>query len=89
MSSGSVSLREAIIRWTDGPLAISAGQYKTPFSREYLILVPVLETADLATVVDSLAPKYDVGLMGECVPGPRVSISAGVFNGEGQNATNW
>jgi hypothetical protein len=82
----TVSLREAIIKWSPGPFAITAGQYKTPFSREYLIPVPQVETADLAAVVDSLAPKYDVGVMGEYAFKTYATVYAGVFNGEGQNA---
>ena len=30
----------------------------------------IRETADLAVAVDSIAPRYDVGLMGEWAPGP-------------------
>ena len=52
------SLREATVRWNPAPFAITAGEFKTPFTREYLIPVPALELADLAVVVDSLAPKY-------------------------------
>jgi hypothetical protein len=83
----TVSLREAILRWNPGPLAITAGQFKTPFSREYLIPVPALETADFAAVVDSLVPKYDLGVMAEVALGPFATLSTGAFNGEGQNAT--
>jgi hypothetical protein len=80
-----VSLREAIIRWSSGPWAIQGGQFKTPFSREYLIPVPMLETPDFAAVVDTLSPKYDLGVMGEYLL-PYLGIGVGVFNGEGQNA---
>jgi hypothetical protein len=65
---------------------VTAGEFKTPFTREYLIPVPALELADLATVIDSLAPKYDVGVMGDCALGALATIQAGVFNGEGANA---
>lgn len=82
----SVSLREAIVKWNPAPFALTAGEFKTPFTREYLIPVPALELADLATVVDSLAPKYDVGLMGEYALGAIATVAAGVFNGEGANA---
>jgi hypothetical protein len=82
----TVSLREAIVRWSPAPFAITAGEFKTPFSREYLIAVPQLELADLATVIDSLAPKYDLGVMGEYALGATATIAAGVFNGEGANA---
>ncbi|NOT33159.1 MAG: hypothetical protein HOP12_03215 [Candidatus Eisenbacteria bacterium] len=81
-----VSLREAIVRWSRGSFGLTAGQFKTPFSREYLLPVPVLETPDFAAVVDSLAPRCDVGLMGEYAFGPFATLSLGVFNGEGQNA---
>ena len=84
-TAGTVSLREAIARWSAAPFAVQTGQFKTPFSREYLIPVPALETPDFAAVVDTLAPKYDLGLMGE-YSAPALTLSAGVFNGEGQNA---
>jgi hypothetical protein len=69
------------------PWAITAGEFKTPFTREYLIPVPQLEMADLAVAVDSIAPKYDVGVMGEVVGRARTRTSmSAVFNGEGANA---
>jgi hypothetical protein len=81
-----VSLREASVRWNPAPFSMTAGEFKTPFTREYLIPIPALELADLATVVDSLAPKYDVGVMGELAVGAMGTLSLGVFNGEGANA---
>lgn len=83
-TQGTVSLREAIIRWSLAPWAVQAGQFKSPFSREYLIPVPQLELADFSSVVDSLAPKYELGVMGEWSI-PLATLQAGVFNGEGQN----
>ena len=85
-SPATVSLREATVKWSEAPFAITAGEFKTPFTREYLIPVPALEMADLATVVDSLAPKYDVGVMGDYALGSSATVSLGVFNGEGANA---
>jgi hypothetical protein len=82
----TVSLREAVARWSPSPFAITAGEFKTPFTREYLIPVPQLEMADLAVAVDSIAPKYDVGVMGEAAVGPYANVFLGVFNGEGANA---
>jgi len=81
-----VSLREAVARWSPAPWAMTVGEFKTPFTREYLIPVPQLEVADLAAAVDSIAPKYDVGVMGEVAAGPYANLSLGVFNGEGANA---
>jgi hypothetical protein len=83
----AVGLRDAYVRWTDAPIVITAGQFKTPFSRQYLTSITQIETADRATVVDTLAPKRDVGIMAEYTPRQLLTLSAGVFNGDGQNAT--
>ena len=82
----TVSLREAIVRWSAVPWTVTAGEFKTPFTREYLIPVPALELADLATAIDSIAPRYDVGVMGEVAMGATAALAVGVFNGEGANA---
>jgi hypothetical protein len=83
----SVSLQDAYIRFTRERWAIQAGQFKTPFTREFLTSLADLETADRSTAVDSLAPKRDIGLMGEYTIVKAVTAYAGVFNGEGQNVT--
>jgi hypothetical protein len=83
----SVSLQDAYFRWASGALAVQLGQFKTPFTREFVTSLPDLETADRSTVVDSLAPKRDIGLMAEYTAGGRGTVSIGVFNGEGQNVT--
>jgi len=82
-----VSLREAVVRWSPAPLAMTAGEFKTPFTREYLIPVPSLELADLATAIDSLAPRYDMGVQVEVAIGATATLTLGAFNGEGANAT--
>ena len=82
----SVSLQDAFIRYNPGTWAVQAGQFKTPFTREFLVSLADIETADRATVVDSLAPKRDIGLMAEYTY-RQVGVWAGVFNGEGQNVT--
>ena len=83
----SVSLQDAYVRWTREALGIQVGQFKTPFTREFITSLSEVETADRATVVDSLAPKRDIGVMVDYALGGRASISAGIFNGEGQNVT--
>ena len=85
--SASVSLQDAYIRWTRSLLGIQLGQFKTPFTREFITSLAEVETADRATVVDSLAPKRDIGLMADYSLSGRATIAAGVFNGEGQNVT--
>ena len=82
----SVSLQDAYIRYAPKSWALQAGQFKTPFTREFITSLADIETADRSTVVDSLAPKRDIGLMGEYTY-RKVSLWAGVFNGEGQNVT--
>jgi hypothetical protein len=83
----SVSLQDAYIRWTRNSLGVQIGQFKTPFTREFITSLAEVETADRATVVDSLAPKRDIGLMADYALGGQATISAGIFNGEGQNVT--
>ncbi len=83
----SVSLQDAYIRWKHEGLGLQAGQFKTPFAREFVTSLPDLETADRATVVDSLAPKRDLGVMADYDLHPRLQVFAGVFNGEGANTT--
>src|SRR5262249_44535782 len=59
---------------------------KTPFSREYITSITAIETADRATVVDTLATKRDIGVMADVAIGAWSTLALGVFNGEGQNA---
>lgn len=84
-TAAAVSLRDAYIRWTRNWLALQAGQYKTPFSRNFVTSLSLLETADRPAVVDTLATKRDLGLMAELTPLPEAALSIGVYNGEGQN----
>lgn len=84
----SLSLTDAYVRWSRDRWSLQAGQYKTPFAAEYLISLADVETADRAAAVDSLAPKRDIGVMGEYAAGKTVLASVGVFNGEGTNLTS-
>jgi hypothetical protein len=81
----TVSLRDAYLRWTRSEFTLTAGQFKTPFTREFTTSIALIETADRSTVVDSLAPKRDIGLMAEYAWKTSGSLAVGVFNGEGQN----
>jgi phosphate-selective porin len=83
----SVSLTDAYVRFARSRWAVQAGQFKTPFASEYLTSLADVETADRAAAVDSLAPKRDIGVMGEYAAGKVVTAYAGVFNGEGTNLT--
>jgi phosphate-selective porin len=83
----SVSLQDAYVRWAKNGIGVQLGQFKTPFTREFITSLTEVETADRSTVVDSLAPKRDIGAMVDYALGGRGTVSVGVFNGEGQNVT--
>ncbi len=83
----SVSLQDAFVRYAPDAWALQVGQFKTPFTREFVTSLADVETADRSTVVDSLAPKRDIGIMGEYRVAQVVTLFAGAFNGEGQNVT--
>lgn len=83
----SVSLQDAFIRWQHRALGIEVGQFKTPFTREFMTSLADLETADRSTVVDSLAPKRDLGLMADVAITTKAMLYGGVFGGDGQNVT--
>ncbi len=82
----SVSLQDAFVRWQRAGLGLQAGQFKTPFTREFVTSLADVESADRSTAVDSLAPKRDIGVMADYAS-PRATLAAGLFNGEGQNVT--
>jgi phosphate-selective porin len=84
----SVALQDAVVRYKPGAFAIQAGQFKTPFAREFITSLADIETADRSTVVDSLAPRRDIGVMAEFAFGSDATVFLGLFNGEGQNVTS-
>src|SRR6185436_2518885 len=43
-TAGTVSLRDAYLRWSRNWLSATGGQFKTPFSREYLTSITQIET---------------------------------------------
>ena len=66
-------------------LQIQAGQFKAPFSGEYLVSSSAIDTIERAMITDSggTVPKYDIGAM---LWGPKVfdgllSYGVGIFNG--------
>ena len=83
----SVSLQDAYVRYSPGTLGVQAGQFKTPFTREFITSLADVETADRAVAVDSFAPKRDIGIMADYDFGGDAMVMLGVFNGEGQNVT--
>ena len=59
-----------------------AGQFKTPFTREFITSLAEVETADRAFVVDTLAPKRDIGVMADYAVGGLATLTAGICNGD-------
>ncbi|UCE19155.1 MAG: hypothetical protein JSV84_02070 [Gemmatimonadota bacterium] len=68
-------------------ITLRLGQFKTPFSNEYLTSSAKLSMIDRAQVVSNLSTKYDIGLQ---VSGSFkiLSYSLGVFNGSGKNTSD-
>ncbi|MEP7065515.1 MAG: porin [Gemmatimonadota bacterium] len=68
--------------------AIVAGQFKTPYSLEYLTSFATLKTAERSQAVDRLSQKRDIGAMAQVGWGHYASLAGAVVNGEGPNATS-
>ena len=70
------------LRWRP---AFLIGQFKTPFSVEFLTPFYQLLTANRSQAVDSLSTQRDIGVMGQVQGWGRVVLAAAVTNGEGSN----
>ncbi len=62
------------------------GQFKTPFSMEYLTSSTKLDTVERAQVVSRLASKRDIGIQFGGEVSESLEYSVGIFNGTGSNA---
>lgn len=70
-------------------VSITAGQYKAPFSREYLLSSASLPFLERSRVVNGLAPKRQVGVsMRASLAASRLHLEGGVFNGNGTSGLN-
>jgi hypothetical protein len=85
-NTAAVTLREAWVRWSPAPFALTAGELETPYSREWAMSSSELETPDRSIVSEALAPRVEIGVMGAWTPVKPLTVMAGAFNGEGQNA---
>jgi hypothetical protein len=78
---------------TDHPIfgdlhpSLIIGQFKTPFSLEYLTSFASLKTANRSQSVDRLSQKRDIGAQGQIGWGSFVTLTAAVVNGAGPNVT--
>jgi hypothetical protein len=66
--------------------ALIVGQFKTPFSLEYQTSVTRLLTSNRTLVVDRLAPRRELGALGQLNFLDRVILTTSVVNGAGSNA---
>jgi hypothetical protein len=85
-NTAAVSLRDAWIRWSPPDFRVTAGQMDVPYSREWVMPTSEIETPDRSIVSEALAPRGDIGLVGLWTPRKQIGVTAGAFNGEGQNA---
>ena len=67
--------------------AIVLGQFKTPFSLEYLTSFSLLRTANRSLVVDRVSPRRDLGVLAQISPAPVLTVAGAVVNGSGPNVT--
>ena len=67
--------------------ALVAGQFKVPFSLEYLTAFGMLETANRSQAVDRLALKRDVGVTAQAGWSRFVTLAAAVVDGRGPNSS--
>ena len=62
------------------------GQFRTPFSLEYLTPFSLLQTTNRSQVVDRLATRRDIGVMAHVAFRDRVTLAGSLVNGEGPNS---
>lgn len=65
--------------------ALLVGQFKTPFSLEYLTSYALLLTANRSQAVDSLSTRRDIGVMGQAQAWDRIILAGAVVNGAGSD----
>ena len=81
------ALLDAKLRYRFSPLiAIDAGIFKSPFSREYLTSAADIDFINRSQVVNALAPKRQIGVqLSGWLIGDVLTYRAGIFNGNGFN----
>lgn len=74
------------LKWGQWHPALIVGQFKQPFSLEYLTSFAYLRTANRAAAIDALTPRRDIGAMAHVQWSRFVTADASVTNGQGANA---
>jgi hypothetical protein len=65
--------------------ALIVGQFRTPFSLEFLTSFSLLLTANRSQASDRLAKRRDIGVLGQVRVGNIATVTAALVNGEGPN----
>lgn len=74
------------LTWGQWHPALIVGQFKQPFSLEYLTSYAYLRTTNRAAAIDALTPKRDIGAMAQVQWSRFITADASVTNGQGANA---
>jgi len=69
-------------------LRVDIGQYRVPYSGEYLISSAALDFVYRSQVASTLSPKRQIGVTLKGNITSELNYSAGIFNGNGTNTTN-
>lgn len=70
-------------------LGVSIGQFKTPFSREFILYKSDIQFVERSQAVLALAPGRQLGLqLAGSALGTRLWYAAGMFNGNGRTLSN-
>jgi len=74
---------------TTGPRALHpaliVGQFRTPFSLEYLTPFSLLQTANRSQPIDRHTTRRDIGMLGQLAVGHVLTFTGALVNGEGSN----
>jgi hypothetical protein len=65
--------------------ALVVGQFRTPFSLEFLTPFSLLRVPSRSQAVDRLTTRRDIGVLGQVAVGRAVTVTAALVNGEGPN----
>lgn len=65
--------------------ALIVGQFRTPFSLEFLSPFSLLPTANRSQPIDRHTTRRDIGVLGQLAVGHTVTFTGALVNGEGPN----
>jgi hypothetical protein len=65
--------------------ALIVGQFRTPFSLEFLTSFSLLPIANRSQASDRIAKRRDIGVLGQIRVGSIATVTAALVNGEGGN----